>query len=87
MYDVFGSFSKLNHMAYNNPKVDELLKAQFEEGDLKQRVKLVHQIEDIVMEEAPYAFTLHPKDYVAMHKEVKGFRFVPGLREMAEVYL
>jgi len=87
MYDFFAKDSKFNSFGYYNPAVDYLLAKQFGESDVKQRIKLVHTIEDIVAQDAPFAFTHHIKDFVAMRKEVRNFRYVPGLRELAEVTL
>ena len=85
--DVFGTKSKFNNFAYSNPKVDELLKQQFEEGDLQKRIKMVHQISDIVTEDAPWAFLVHHIDYTAMHKAVGGYVKIPALRELAYLTL
>jgi len=85
--DIFGTKSKFNNFAYSNPKVDELLKQQFEEGDLQKRIKLVHQISDIVTEDAPWAFLVHHYDYTAMNKAVKGYVKIPALRELATLTL
>ena len=85
--DVFGTKSKFNNFAYSNPKVDELLKQQFEEGDLQKRIKMVHQISDIVTEDAPWAFLVHHLDLTAMHKAVGGYVKIPALRELAYLTL
>jgi oligopeptide transport system substrate-binding protein len=85
--DQFGTKAKFNHFGYSNPKVDELLKQQFEEGDLQKRIKMVHQISDIVTEDAPWAFLVHHIDYTAMHKAVGGYVKIPALRELASLTL
>lgn len=85
--DQFGTKSKFNHFGYSNPQIDELLKKESQELDLQTRIKLVHQICDIVANDAPWAFLVHHIDYTAMHKGVGGYVKIPALRELAHLTL
>ena len=78
MRDFFITNAKFNFFGYSNPAVDEAIDAQFREPDAEKRVKLVHKAEDLVMSDAPSAFTHHLIEYVAARKEVKGFRMSPS---------
>lgn len=77
MRDFFITNGKFNRFGYSNVKVDEVLEAQFRAADIKERVSLVHQAEDLIMEDAPFAFTHHLIEYVALRKEVQNFRMSP----------
>jgi peptide/nickel transport system substrate-binding protein len=76
--DFFVTKAKFNFFGYSNPAVDEAVDAQFREPDMEKRVALVHKAEDLIMSDAPSAFTHHLIEYVAARKEVKGFRMSPS---------
>jgi peptide/nickel transport system substrate-binding protein len=76
--DFFITKAKFNFFGYSNPAVDEAIDAQFREPDVEKRVKLVHKAEDLLMTDAPSAFTHHLIEYVAVRKELKGFRMSPS---------
>jgi peptide/nickel transport system substrate-binding protein len=76
--DFFITNAKFNFFGYSNPAVDEAINAQFREPDVETRVKLVHKAEDLLMSDAPSAFTHHLIEYVAARKELKGFRMSPS---------
>ncbi len=75
--DFFITKAKFNTFGYGNPAVDEAIEAQFREPDPQKRIGLVHKAEDMVMSDAPAAFTHHLIEYVAIRKEVKNFRMSP----------
>ena len=78
MRDFFITKAKFNFFGYSNAAVDEAIDAQFREPDTEKRVKLVHKAEDLLMSDAPSAFTHHLIEYVARRKEIQGFRMSPS---------
>jgi peptide/nickel transport system substrate-binding protein len=75
--DFFITKAKFNHFGYSNPTVDAIVEEQFREGNQQRRTALVHLAEDLVMADAPVAFTHHLIEFVAVRKEVKNFRMSP----------
>jgi peptide/nickel transport system substrate-binding protein len=75
--DFFITNGKFNTFGYSNPAVDVVVEQQFRESDQQRRIALVHLAEDMVMADAPFAFTHHLIEYVAVRKEVQGFRMSP----------
>ncbi|GIX48597.1 MAG: ABC transporter substrate-binding protein [Candidatus Tectimicrobiota bacterium] len=86
--DFFPTGAKFNSFGYSNPEVDALVEQQFRELDVQKRIALVHRAEDLIMADAPMAFTHHLIEYLAMRKEVKGFVFAPTPAwDLSEVWL
>ncbi len=75
--DFFITKGKFNTFGYGNPTVDAIVEEQFREADQQRRTALVHLAEDLVMADAPVAFTHHLIEFVAVRKEVKNFRMSP----------
>lgn len=75
--DMFVSTSPNNEVGYNNPKYDTLVEAAKKETDAKKRFEILHQAEDVLMEDMPIiplyysTYTKGIKDYV------KGVRVSP----------
>jgi peptide/nickel transport system substrate-binding protein len=68
-----------NRAFYKNSKVDRLLKEAATNNSKQERTALYKQIQDIVMDDAPYIL-LYQKDYILpMSKDVKGFVYNPML--------
>lgn len=68
-----------NRAFYSNPQVDELLKQAATNNDQNARLALYKEIQDIVLDEAPYIL-LYQKDFILpMSKNVKGFIYNPML--------
>ena len=71
-----------NRAFYTNSKVDELLVDAATNNDQAQREEIYKEIQDIVIEEAPYIL-LYQKDFMLpMSKNVKGFIYNPMLEGM-----
>ena len=71
-----------NRAFYKNREVDELLKVAATNNDQKEREQIYKQIQDIVIEEAPYIL-LYQKDFMLpMNKNVEGFIYNPMLEGM-----
>jgi ABC-type transport system substrate-binding protein len=76
--DFFITNAKFNSFGYGgNTTLDTIIEEQFREGNLQRRIALVHLAEDMVMADAPMAFTHHLIEYLAVRKEVKNFRMSP----------
>ncbi|MER2107591.1 MAG: ABC transporter substrate-binding protein [Solibacillus sp.] len=68
-----------NRAFYTNAQVDELLKQASTNNDQEVRHALYKQIQEIVLDEAPYIL-LYQKDFILpMSKNVKGFIYNPML--------
>ena len=76
--DFFITGGKFNTFGYGgNITLDTIVEEQFREGEQKRRIAMVHLAEDMVMADAPMAFSHHLIEYLAVRKEVKGFRMSP----------
>ena len=51
--DMFVSTSAQNNPGYNNPEFDKLIAAAKAETDAKKRFDLMHQAEDMLMDDMP----------------------------------
>ncbi|MDR2935327.1 MAG: ABC transporter substrate-binding protein [Candidatus Adiutrix sp.] len=71
-----------NRSYYSNPEVDQKLRRAAEAGDADERLKLYTEVQDTVIEEAPYIYLYQLKAIVPMRKEVEGFVFNPLLESM-----
>lgn len=67
-----------NRSFYENKKVDELLDKAKATSDSKEREKLYHEIQEIVVEDAPVANLYYQTQNVGMQKAIKGFRLHPA---------
>lgn len=74
-----------NRSFYSNPKVDDLLNKAARSTDQAERTALYGEVQDIVTNEAAYAY-LFQKDYrIAMSKAVTGFVFNPMLQDIYNI--
>ena len=62
-----------NIMPYINPEVDRLLEAAQAAFDPQERDRLLAQVHEIVVEDAPWMFIVHDLNPRAMSPKVKGF--------------
>lgn len=67
--DMWLSTSGQNNAGYNNPKYDELVKAAKSETDTVKRTELMHQAEDIIIEDMP----IIPIYYYTQPKGIKDY--------------
>jgi len=63
---------------YSNPKVDRLLEAAREETDQAKRATLYKKMQDIVYQDAPWAFIANWKQNAVSTANVKGFALQPS---------
>jgi peptide/nickel transport system substrate-binding protein len=61
---------------YVNPEVDKLFDAGMRTFDLKERTKIYSKLQMILLEDLPVIPLQYPKQYVAVHKNVEGVKFV-----------
>jgi peptide/nickel transport system substrate-binding protein len=72
-YNLFVSANAKNgydFVGYVNPEYDRLAQAQREELDLTKRQALIKQMQELVNQDQPYGFMVHPKNVVAFNKAV-----------------
>lgn len=67
--EIFTSTSGQNNAGYNNPKYDELIKKSKTEKDASKRLEILHQAEDVLMEDMP----IIPVYYYTQAKGVKDY--------------
>jgi len=60
-------------MSYLNPEVDRLIEAAEQEFDLSQQDRILAQIHERIVEDAPWVFIVHDLNPRAMSPKVKGF--------------
>ncbi|MBM3943441.1 MAG: peptide ABC transporter substrate-binding protein [SAR202 cluster bacterium] len=75
---LFHSQSSNNHSNYSNPQVDQLLEQARVEPDQAKRYALYHQVEQLVLEDAPWVLLWHGSErYVLIKPEVQGYYLLP----------
>jgi ABC-type transport system substrate-binding protein len=67
-----------NYTGYSNPEVDRLMAQQQGTADLPTRVKLVHQIDDILMAEAPTINPFWDTKLIGLSVDLRGHATPPG---------
>ncbi|MDY7099786.1 MAG: ABC transporter substrate-binding protein [Actinomycetota bacterium] len=63
---------------YSNPEVDELIEQAQVATDPDERADLYHQMQQLVVEDAPWVFVASWKQNAAMTNEVSGFELHPS---------
>ncbi|MDQ0252937.1 peptide/nickel transport system substrate-binding protein [Evansella vedderi] len=66
-----------NRSFYSNEDVDRLLDAGRAETDHEQRVANYHEAQEIIVEDAPWAFLAVSQNLVGVHERVQGFVNMP----------
>jgi oligopeptide transport system substrate-binding protein len=74
---LFHSEKSENHMGYSNPEVDELLEKARTEQDLKERLKLYQEVEQILINDAPWVPLFYEVEYWLTKPYVKGMIYSP----------
>ena len=67
-----------NSPGYNNPQVDQLLEEARSTTDQEERVRLYHQILEIVTNDAPWIFVDHQLELVGIRSNVSGVTINPN---------
>ncbi len=71
-------FSKGKYPFMHNEKFDRLYMDQFRQVDQVKRHQMYCQMQQIIMEECPFAFLFHPQKVVVMKKDIRNFDIVYG---------
>ncbi|MGC8855319.1 MAG: ABC transporter substrate-binding protein, partial [Anaerolineae bacterium] len=74
---LFHSGSQQNLGGYSNPALDALLDQARVEQDVTKRIALYQQAEQMIVNDAPVLFTIHPLSYQLVKPYVKGYVFTP----------
>jgi peptide/nickel transport system substrate-binding protein len=64
-------------VAYDNPKVNDLIATAKKEVDPKQRGAIYQEIQKIALEDVPYVPLVQPKVYVGLNPAIKGYAIHP----------
>jgi peptide/nickel transport system substrate-binding protein len=76
--DAFPDKGGFNSGYYSNPKVDELLEQARRETDQDKRAALYRQMQEIVHDDAPWAFIANWKQNAVTSARVQGFELQPS---------
>jgi peptide/nickel transport system substrate-binding protein len=76
-----------NFMNYRNQEVHDMLGEQRRQLERSERKATLHDIEDQLIEDVPFAFLYHGDDIAGKHASVKGFDRISGLRYFETVWL
>jgi len=76
--DAFPDKGGFNSGYYSNPKVDELLEAARRSTDQDERARLYREMQEIVQEDAPWAFIANWKQNAVTSERVSGFKLQPS---------
>ncbi len=68
-----------NTTHFNLPQVDQLLDQAAGMFDTKQAAAIYHQVEQLVVQEASYTFTVWPSEFAARRSNVQNFVYYPDL--------
>jgi peptide/nickel transport system substrate-binding protein len=60
-------------VAYDNPRVNDLIDRGVKEVDAKKRVEIYKEIQKLAIEDAPYAAVAQPKLFVGINPAIKGY--------------
>ncbi len=74
---LFHTGSQQNLGGYSNPTLDSLLDQARVEQDVAKRIALYQQAEQMIVNDAPVLFTIHPLSYQLVKPYVKGYVFTP----------
>lgn len=74
---LFRSTSMQNWASYSNPEVDKLLDQAAVESNNEVRFKLYHQVEQMILEDAPVIPLSHSREYWLTKPYVKGMIYPP----------
>jgi ABC-type oligopeptide transport system substrate-binding subunit len=74
---LFHSESVENHTDYSNPDVDQLLEMARVEGDIDARLAMYQEIEQIIVDDAPWLPLWFGRSYFLVKPYVKGFTPAP----------
>lgn len=82
-----GDGGQYNFTGYSNPELTSLLKEQRKTADLDKRRELMHEIENIAMEDAARAFIYHRVPWRAVSERLNGYEPHAIQRNLAPVWV
>lgn len=69
--DNFGAGG--NRTSFSHPEVDRLIQQAQRAADRDERIALYHQVEDLILEQAPRVFLFYGQTWVVHRPEVRGY--------------
>ncbi|HEU5382720.1 MAG TPA: ABC transporter substrate-binding protein [Ktedonobacteraceae bacterium] len=88
MFPLFTSQGGFNYTKYTNPQVDALLEAGRTDTNQTQRIADYRQAQQLIVQDSPYIFIIHPAVYQATSNKVKNYALRPGaVLDFTSVYL
>ncbi|MFQ6618402.1 MAG: ABC transporter substrate-binding protein, partial [Fidelibacterota bacterium] len=85
---LFRTGSYTNNSFYSNSTVDSLLDLVAVTFDSEKQEEILHKIQEIVVEDAPWIFLMHDIRTQALQKRVKNYRISPNFAlRLTDVYL
>jgi len=75
MFLYFHSKSYVDYSNYENPKVNQMIESGLETLDDAVRKKTYDEVQQMVMDEAPWGFIAYPKYTLARKANLKGFTY------------
>jgi peptide/nickel transport system substrate-binding protein len=76
-----------NFGKWENQEVHEMMEEQRTQLDREERKQTLQDAEDIIIEEAPFAFLDHSDDLAAKRPNMKGYTHIAGVRYFENVWL
>ena len=78
----------LNWSGFSNPQADQILEQTRQVPDRAERKKLYSQLIQILREEAPAVFSIHPIEPKAFSPKVQAYPAIPdGMMRFKDVWL
>lgn len=71
-------FSKGTYPFMHNEEFDLLYMGQFRQMDQVKRQEMYNRMQQVIMEDCPFAFLFHPQKVVVMNKDLRNFDIVYG---------
>ena len=87
VHSFFHSKGTTNRVNYKNPEMDKLLDAGRATTDKAERLKIYHQVNNLLAKELPYLFLWYFDNVALVNPQVKGLKPIPdGLLRMHSVW-
>jgi peptide/nickel transport system substrate-binding protein len=82
-----GEGGVFNWVSYDSEEANGFMKKQRRLVEQSARKPVLHDLEDLIVADAPHAYTHHPKPYFAISEDVKGYKPHPVNRDFHTVWL
>jgi peptide/nickel transport system substrate-binding protein len=87
LWNFYRSDGPWNWVSYEDEKIDKWLVDQRRTLDRDKRKKILWQIEDRLIADAPHAYLSHKDDIASQRKKVNGFTHIPYMRHFHSAWL